>query len=224
MEFDVIGYLGNPSLMTPVDPVFLGAETRISFVSTAHYQFVKEYLQFTDAVVHCKTSGDQVVQKSDPSLVIFRFFQSLIVPSMLNIDLSDVRNIARGLGMAFSDSDDDYREIISRLPGECRVARSALLHFACSPNVSLREIYTISKAVAWRKVNNLQQAAGLNVSLRDTKKYIRKINVKMGIRVLEDFPRERLGDLDTAYRKKIGITGILFGFHAKQRSFRALSR
>ncbi len=183
----------------------------LAFAPSSQFEDARSFLGLADAIVFCDASGKKWVQEM--SLVLYHFFESLIVPSMLNIDLADVKHIAKGIGLAFNISEDTNNKIISRLPKSCLVARSALLHFSCQPDVRLREIYSVSKAVALKKgIPNFDPEINTHA---DAKKLIRKVNVKMGIRIRNGNRRgvgdqRQLGAL-TEEKKRISLTAILFG-------------
>ena len=186
----------------------------LSFAPRSRFKNRKKYLEISDAFVLCNENGkswDQIPR------IVFHFFESLLIPSMLNIDLADVKRIAKGVGLAFNISEDDQRKIVSMLPDQCLVARSAVLHFSCRDDVKLHEVYSISKSIALKK--NL---AGINPVInnhQEAKKVIRKVNVKMGIRIINDddycgdsTSDEKMDSLsEKANLKRISMTAILFG-------------
>jgi hypothetical protein len=192
----------------------------LAFAPGAYFRYVKSYLRVAEAVVLCDSvAKNWLVQVSQ---VIYRFLESLVVPSMLNIDLADVRHIAKGIGLAFSMSEDNSKKLINRLPKSCLVARSALLHFSCDPDVRLKEVYSVSKAVALKK--GITDADPQINTHSDAKKIIRKVNVKMGIRINEPTRKEsvtaspseegsqvELVRADQESRRRISLTAILFG-------------
>jgi hypothetical protein len=193
----------------------------LAFAPNAYFRDVKSYLRISDAVVLCDVvAKNWLLQVAE---VVYRFLESLVVPSMLNIDLADVKHIAKGIGLAFNLSDDSSKKLINRLPKSCLVARSALLHFSCDPDVRLKEVYSVSKAIALKKgITDLDTQINTH---SDAKKVIRKVNVKMGIRINEAIrkdavsPSSRLGQNETGIeqeddddsRKRISLTAILFG-------------
>jgi cell division GTPase FtsZ len=180
----------------------------LAFAPNTQFRDVKKYLKNADAIVFCDATGRNWVQEL--SKVIYHFFESLVVPSMLNIDLADVKHIAKGIGLAFNISDDSNNKIIARLPKSCLVARSALLHFSCDPDVRLKEVYSISKAIALKK-----GIANVDLQINtpaEAKKLIRKVNVKMGIRVRNASKREfSSASSNVPEIKRISLTAILFG-------------
>lgn len=214
-SFDVIALVGEPQDFESArrgrsdeDPIVL------SFAPTTRFKNKKKYLEISDALVLCNENGKSWELKV--SRIIFHFFESLLIPSMLNIDLADVKRIAKGVGLAFNVSEDDQRKIVSMLPDQCLVARSAVLHFSCRDDVRLQEVYSISKSIALKK-----GIAGVNPVInghQDAKKIIRKVNVKMGIRIVNNdeysaFALDGKVDLqcEKADLKRINMTAILFG-------------
>ena len=191
----------------------------LSFTPRTHFKDSKKYLNFSDALVLCETTGRN--WHLEVSRIVYRLFESLVVPSMLNIDLADVKRIAKRVGFAFNLSDDDHEKIIEMLPKDCFVARSAILHFSCKDDVRLREIYAISKSIALKK--GLADSDQLLSSHSDAKKTIRRVNVKMGIRIIGNPDEEEKetsensmipsADYPVAFRdeKRISMTAILFG-------------
>jgi hypothetical protein len=179
----------------------------LAFAPNTYFKDVKNYLKISDAVVFCDVNGRNWPQEI--SRVVYHFFESLVVPSMLNIDLADVKHIARGIGLAFNLSDDSNKKIIARLPKSCLVARSALLHFSCDPDVRLKEVYSISKAIALKKgIANFDLQINTHA---DAKKLIRKVNVKMGIRIRNGNRREFGVYPALTDENRISLTAILFG-------------
>jgi hypothetical protein len=181
----------------------------LAFAPSTQFGDVKKDLKIADAIVFCDASGKNWQQ--DMSKVIYHFFESLVVPSMLNIDLADVKHIAKGIGLAFSIADDTNNRIIAKLPKSCLVARSALLHFSCYPDVRLKEVYSISKAIALKKgISNFDSQINTHA---DAKKLIRKVNVKMGIRIRNGNKKELSvpSSALTGEGKRISLTAILFG-------------
>jgi hypothetical protein len=180
----------------------------LAFAPNIYFKDVKSYLRISDAAVFCDIEGRNWPQEI--ARVVYHFFESLVVPSMLNIDLADVRHIAKGIGLAFNISDDSNKKIIARLPRSCLVARSALLHFSCDPGVRLKEVYSISKAIALKKgIANFDLQIN---SAAEAKKVIRKVNVKMGIRIRGGNRREFVSAYpDLTEGKRISLTAILFG-------------
>jgi len=182
----------------------------LAFAPSFYFRDVRDYLKLSDAVVFCDVSKRGWTEEI--AKVVYHFFESLVVPSLLNIDLADVRHIAKGIGLAFNISEDSNRKIIAQLPKSCLVARSALLHFSCDPDVHLKEVYSISKAVALKKgIADFDPEIN---SHSDARKVIRKVNVKMGIRIRDrsriDSARASSSYISTD-SKRINLTAILFG-------------
>ncbi len=197
----------------------------LAFAPNAYFRDVKSYLRIADAVVLCDmVAKNWLLQVAE---VVYRFLESLVVPSMLNIDLADVKHIAKGIGLAFNISEDNSKKLINLLPKSCLVARSALLHFSCDPDVRLKEVYSISKAIALKKgITDVDTQINTH---SDAKKVIRKVNVKMGIRINEAIRKDTIApsspssgqgqnemgtegeEDDDAARKRISLTAILFG-------------
>lgn len=227
-EFDFVRRKNNPAPSTRLrlgNTSTIERETQqgdnssivLAFAPNAYFRDVKSYLRIADAVVLCDAvSKNWLLQVSE---VVYRFFESLVVPSMLNIDLADVKRIAKGIGLAFNLSDDNSKKIINRLPKSCLVARSALLHFSCHPDVRLREVYSVSKAIALKK--GISEADPQINTHADAKKVIRKVNVKMGIRIIDGtrkeagYPSFAPGKSESVEkeenRKRISLTAVLFG-------------
>ena len=182
----------------------------LSFAPRTRFKDARKYLSFSDAVVLCDASGKN--WPLEVSRIVYHFFESLTVPSMLNVDLADVKRIAKGIGLAFNLSDDSHKKIIAMLPKDCFVARSAIIHFSCRDDVLLREIYSIAKSIALKK--GLARSDPQLTSHSGAGKIIRKVNVKMGIRILGDDPMESSGDNSPAFQgeiKRISMSAILFG-------------
>jgi hypothetical protein len=202
--YDVIGLIGEAGEFSPrktkreeMDSIVM------SFAPKNHFDNAKKYLSVSDALVLCDSIKKNWL--AEVSQVVYRFFESLLVPSMLNIDVADVKRIASGIGIAFNIEDDEARRIIAKLPKDCLVAKSALLHFSCKDDVTLREIHSVSKSIALKK--GLDSIDPQIDSHLDAKKLMRKVNVKMGIRVIDGD-----GDDSSVFpEKRISMTAILFG-------------
>jgi hypothetical protein len=210
LDCDILGLIGSPKSFTKLRSLRARPEGPIllAFASKSLFEHARSFLKISDAVVLCETTNVDWI--NDVSDLVFHFFESLVVPSLLNIDIADVRNIAKGIGLAFNEADDNAKDIISRLPASCLVARSALLHFSCTDEVKLREIYSISKSIAMKQGIDLPEE-----ELRthaDARKLIRRVNVKMGIRIRET-PRSESWSRSPYIQKsrRISLTAILFG-------------
>jgi hypothetical protein len=207
---NVVGLIGDAGDFTSRDFRSIGKIKRqddtdcivLSFAPKTRFKDAARYLKVSDSVIFCDTSGTDWIL--DVSQIVYHFFESLMLPSLLNIDPADVRRIAQGIGLAFNFSEDDPRKIISRLPKECLVARSALLHFSCKQEVMLREVYNISKSIALKKG---ELDPELN-SHSDAKNVIRNVNVKIGIRLIDDSGEHSSITHD---QKRIGMTAVFFG-------------
>lgn len=149
-----------------------------------------------DATIICH---DSPTPETAMANTIFHFFESLTLPSLLNIDLSDVRSIARGTGLSFHYEGDSTNSIIEKLPPEVYEAKSALLHFTCTRDVTLEELYSISKSVT------LKHTVSDFKDKREIERY-RRMNLKMGVRVagLEK-------TISSSAQSRISLTAILFG-------------
>ena len=210
LPYDVVGLVGAPgefSFLRSFRPK-LDGPVILAFTPKAQFSSAKSYLKISNAVVLCEGPSDQWF--SETARVVFSFFESIVVPSLLNIDVADVRNIAKGIGLAFSEADNAPSNIISRLPVSCLVARSALLHFSCSDEVKLREIYSISKTIAQKQGVALPEEE--LETHKDAIKLIRRVNVKMGIRIREGPRPFTWPHLDQQKgSSRISMTAILFG-------------
>ena len=218
-EFDALKKTGVSGFPSHEDSLDDNVSIVLSFTPRTHFKDSKKYLNFSDALVLCETTGRN--WHLEVSRIVYRLFESLVVPSMLNIDLADVKRIAKRVGFAFNLSDDDHEKIITMLPKDCFVARSAILHFSCKDDVRLREIYSISKSIALKK--GLAETDQRLFSHSDARKTIRRVNVKMGIRIIGDSygvekevsenPKISSADYPGVFRdeKRISMTAILFG-------------
>ncbi|HYB04935.1 MAG TPA: hypothetical protein VED17_10750, partial [Nitrososphaerales archaeon] len=136
---------------------------------------------------------------------MFHFYESLTLPSLLNIDLADVGGIARGIGISFNVAGNSSDKVINHLPRQCYFARSALLHFTCEKDVTLEEVYRISKTISTRKTLG---PFATEVPNPDQIKMYKRIRLKMGLRIAQDTYKDD-------HRPRISMTGILFGMHGK---------
>ena len=204
LEYDVLGFLGLPEEFS----FFKQTRSRedgpiaLAFVPKTRSADSRRFIKMTSAVVLCNSDADY----SNISNVLFHFFESLVVPSILNIDLADVRRIAKGIGLAFDLEDNEPSGIIARLPDSSLVARSALLHFSCSQDVRLSEVYSISKAIALKRGSD----EDINIERHsDARRLVRKVNVKIGIRIREN--EGLLAQDNHMGAKRIRMTAIMFG-------------
>jgi cell division GTPase FtsZ len=203
--YDVLGLVGIANEFTEIlkrkgavrwrSPDKENSTTILAFESDSSVD-AKQYLKISDAVVFC------LAAKESTLLVPFHLFSSLTIPSMLNIDLADLRKIAKGIGLSFNDSDNDSEKLIARLPKACFVAKAALLHFSCKDDVKLKEIYDVSRAIALKRAGSAQEEQINNISPSEVKKLVRKVNIKMGIRMVD----QATFDVD-----RISLTAVLFG-------------
>ena len=202
-ECDIVASIGeagefsrNKRRQEDSDPIIL------SFAPKDRIVNAREYLKVFDALILCESTSRNWIQ--DVSQVAYRFLESLTTPSMLNVDVADVKRIAKGIGLAVTVSDNSSERLVARLPRECLIARSALLHFSCKEDVSLKEVYSISKSIALKK--GLAPEESEISTHADAERLIRKVNVKMGIRILNSKERR-----DKAIEKRINLTSIFFG-------------
>lgn len=186
-EYDVIGLL-EPKRSAELERWLRQKESlKISFVNSVG-RIQASRLKNIEAAVICKSESNQSVSALK---VIHSFFDSLLVPSLFNIDLADVRSIAKGIGISFTESGSSYHEILEKLPRECYVARSTLLHYSCTKDVTLNEIYEITKAISIKRPDGGRRENG------------RPPNVKMGLRVVDGSESQE--------SKRIRLIAILFG-------------
>ncbi len=176
--FDLVALTGDLSLLGK-RRLPEGWESVLAFQPSAKFREAKGILRKVDSVILCEDRE---------TLVVRQFFESLMVPSLLNIDLADVAAMARGIGLALRASGIDGKEVVSKLPERCYVAKAGLLHFSCSDDVTLREVYDISRRLASDEVDQNK---------------VRKVNVKIGLRIRPQSAGEE---------ERIRLTAILFGF------------
>jgi hypothetical protein len=202
-DFDVLGILGQKALKG--SGLFLEAFTclKIGFYSAGerpeHSMGSMGVLKAAISCLGSKTLLDSL------RTAMFHFYESLTLPSLLNIDLADVGSIARGIGISFNVSGNSSENVISRLPPQCYFARSALLHFTCEKDVTLEEVYKISKTVSTRKTLGPFVS---EVPNPDQIKMYKRIRLKMGLRIAPDSDKNDR-------RPRISLTGILFGIQGK---------
>jgi hypothetical protein len=192
-DFDILGILGQPALDSSKNLLSEFNCLKIGFYSKREI-FPRGALRYLTAAVSC-LGPNSLVELLNTT--VFHFYESLTLPSLLNIDLADVESIAHGIGLSFNISADSSEDVISRLPLECYLARSALLHFTCEKNVTLDEVYKVSKTISTRK--NL--GPFVSEAQGDQIKMYKRIRLKMGLRVS---PGGRDGS-------RISLTAILFG-------------
>lgn len=173
----------------------LKRQNAMIFLPEESFARTKRILRNVGPIVLCSSTKDSLVPGSD---VVYRFMESLMVPSLMNIDLADVRSIARGVGLSFHVDGTSSEEVIEKLPKACSWSKSALLHFSCGQSVTLKEIYEISKALAMKQ--NMGYYRTHPSDSRRSGTPFRRINVKIGLRLDE----RNLGS-------GIRLTGIVFG-------------
>jgi hypothetical protein len=225
-DFDIVGLVGSYQQLRSIQDTEVrikSSQSRIAFLELNDYRAEeKEFVQISDAAVCCNSEftrrNDEKNRLSYCYDVIFHFFESLTFPSLLNIDVSDVKNIARGFGFALCLEEDRPEQIVERIPEICCGARAALLHFNCSEDVTLKEVYSISKAIARRREEKYQYLLDQDAN-PEQKKLFRKMNLKMGIRIDEgdefSSPGGNLAgetiDRSLSKVRRIRMTGIFFG-------------
>ncbi|MGI0090456.1 MAG: hypothetical protein ACREBS_01985 [Nitrososphaerales archaeon] len=188
--FDVIGFLWSK----PFDEVRnLRNQSASDGLLIGFSSNFDRSLRQLDAGVICRGSALNSV---------FHFFESLTVPSLLNIDLADLKAIARGIGVSFYEESDSARELIKRLPKESFVAKSGLLHFACRREVTLDEIYSVSKAISLRQPCE-------KISAEEAE--FRRFNIKMGVRIIDEGGKSEPESSKNRRLYRISLTAILFG-------------
>ena len=202
-EFDVLGVMqcnttglagSNRNQRIITAPGYI----KIGFYYGENSEFVRKPSRVLDAAIICH---DSLSQESAIQNTIFHFFESLTLPSLLNIDLSDVRSVARGFGRSFHYEGDSSKEIIKKLPREIFKSKSALLHFTCTRDVTLDELYTISNSVTLKpSTTNRSRPSKREIDL------YRRMNLKMGMRVIGSSEAKSASD-----QKRISFTAILFG-------------
>ncbi len=197
-DFDILGILGQSALdgSKTFLPNFDCLKIGFSSMET-HSGLSRGSLRYLTAAIACL--GTRSLNESLRNTV-YHFYESLTLPSLLNIDLADVESIARGVGISFNESGDSSEEIISDLPSECYFAKSALLHFTCERHVTLEEVYRISKMISTRK----SIGPFISENPNDQIKMYKRIRLKMGLRISEELDRSRADP-------RISLTGILFG-------------
>lgn len=195
-DFDMVGIIGDPSRSQLRTLVRAKETTLIAFQPQDRLSYAKELLPGVDSVVLCDLAdGDPL---SSVTTVVYHFLESLVIPSLLNIDLADVHSIAKGIGLSIHISGKDSDEIISKLPRSSYLARSALLHFSCADDVSLKEIYDVSKALMIKR----EKSREIDLQPEFDSRTYRRVNVKIGLRVMED---------QVEPYRRISLTAMMFG-------------
>ena len=201
-DFDVVGVLGQSAFDGSKIYLPKFGCLKIGFYPTViRAEFSRGSLRDLTAAIACLGSRSLVESLRS---TIYHFYESLTLPSLLNIDLADVDSIARGSGISFNVAGDSSLDVINHLPPECYFARSALLHFTCVRDVTLEEVYRISKTISTRRTTG----PFISDAPADQIKMYKRIRLKMGLRVSQNW--NELGS-----RPRISLTGILFGmkFH-----------
>lgn len=210
-EFDVIGVLGQSTLesvktyLEDFPCLKIGFYPQDWLVSSFDHR--RASLRYITAAVACLGSSSlfDLLRTT-----VFHFYESLTLPSLLNIDLADVESIAHGVGVSFNVSGDSSGEIIGGLPPQCYISRSALLHFTCKRDVTLEEVYRISKMISTRNAPE----PFISDDPNDHIKMYKRIRLKMGLRISPSGEGSFEGKVP-----RISLTGILFGLREFQISF-----
>jgi hypothetical protein len=204
-DYDVVGILGQPALdaskpyLQDFGCLKIGFYLGNEFTSEAP----RSSLRYLTAAVACLGSDSLTGLLKTTS---FHFYESLTLPSLLNIDLADVNSIAHGIGLSFNITGDSSEKVITRLPQQCYLARSALLHFTCKKDVTLDEVYKISKTISTRKTAD----PFISENPNDNIKMYKRIRLKMGLRISTG------GEHSLNNISRISLTGILFGIKQPQ--------
>lgn len=197
-DFDIIGVLGQSALDCSRLGLARFSCLKIGFYSTGtRAELLRGSLRYLTAAITCIGSRSPVESLKG---TVYHFYESLTLPSLLNIDLADVESIARGTGISFNLFGDSSEDLINRLPSECYFARSALLHFTCAKNVTLDEVYRISKAISTRRTTG----PFVSDAPSDQIRMYKRIRLKMGLRVSQTVYLDKS-------QPRISLTGILFG-------------
>lgn len=198
-DFGILGFLGNKALLKSRFYVEPFTCLKIGFYpDVGGLNSLRKALEHLGASIIChdaKTPGEAL------STTVFHFYESLTLPSLLNIDLADVDSIADGIGISFNEVGDSSDEIIRKLPKESYVAKSALLHFSCVRDVTLEEVYKITKTISARKLAYLYPNSAATIN---AKKMYKRIKLKMGLRVADNLSQK-------TKTPRISLTAILFG-------------
>jgi hypothetical protein len=197
-NFGILGILGEMALRGAIEIIGNFDCLKIGFYpEVGSLQPLRKSLKYVSAAIICLGAKSSI--QSLPNAV-YHFYESLTLPSLLNIDLADVESIAEGIGTSFNESGDSSEEVISHLPPECYLAKSALLHFSCSRNVTLEEVYRISKVISTRK----GAAPFVSYQTPEQIKMYKRIRLKLGLRIAQNSP-------NGTEIPRISLTGILFG-------------
>jgi hypothetical protein len=197
-DFGILGFLGSKAVSKSHFYVEAFTCLKIGFYpDNGGLDSLRRSLKHLGASIICH---DAKTPSEALSATVFHFYESLTLPSLLNIDLADVDSIADGIGISFNEMGNSSEEIIKKLPRESYIARSALLHFSCVRNVTLEEVYKITKTISARKLAYLYP----NYAPTNAKKMYKRIKLKMGFRVADSLP-------DKSKTPRISLTAILFG-------------
>jgi hypothetical protein len=200
-EFGILGLLGQRALKGSREYIGNFNCLKVGFFPEGgSLEPLRKSLKYVNAAIICLGSKSLIQSLSS---TVYHFYESLTLPSLLNIDLADVESIAAGIGISFNESGDSSEDVISQLPAECYFARSALLHFSCSRNVTLEEVYRISKMISTRKASS----PFAHNQTPDQIKMYKRIRLKMGLRIAQDLAGGKI-------MPRISLTGILFGIRA----------
>ncbi|HXQ92864.1 MAG TPA: hypothetical protein VN739_07635 [Nitrososphaerales archaeon] len=200
-EFGILGMLGQRALRGSRESIENFNCLKVGFYPEGgSLEPLRKSLKLVNAAIICLGSKSPIQSLSS---TVYHFYESLTLPSLLNIDLADVESIAGGIGISFNESGDSSEDVISQLPPECYVAKSALLHFSCSRNVTLEEVYRISKMISTRKAISPL----VHSQTQDQIKMFKRIRLKMGLRIAQNAAEGKI-------IPRISLTGILFGIRA----------
>jgi hypothetical protein len=200
-DYDVLGVLGQQAL-EKADSLLEGFTClKIGFYSVSERPG-RTGIRMRNLTAAITCLGSKSVLDSLETTV-YHFYESLTLPSLLNIDLADVGSIAHGVGLSFNVVGDSSEELINRLPPQCYFARSALLHFTCIRDVTLEEVYKISKTISTRKTLG---PFVTEIPNPDQIKMYKRIRLKLGLRIHQNIEnKDKLA--------RISLTGILFGLN-----------
>ncbi|MDA4131409.1 MAG: hypothetical protein OK457_11615 [Thaumarchaeota archaeon] len=197
-DFGILGVLGNRGATRASDRLDSLNCLKIGFYSgNGSLDAVRRSLKHLSASIICHRSKSLSEALAS---TVFHFYASLTLPSLLNIDLADVESIADGIGVSFNESGNSSDEIIEKLPRESYVAKSALMHFSCQKDVTLEEVYKITKTISLRKLADLYQI----YAHPGEKKLYKRTKLKMGLRVTDESE-------SSSKKPRISLTAILFG-------------
>lgn len=197
-DFGILGFLGSRAVARSSPFLEMFDCLKMGFYpDSGGLDSVKRSPEELRAGIICRgiTSAQEAL-----ATAVFHFYESLTLPSLLNIDLADVDSIAGGLGISFNVVGNTSEDIIRKLPKESYFAKSALLHFSCVKTVTLEEVYKVTKTISARKLAYLYP----NYASKNEKKLYKRIKLKIGLRVVDETAVK-------AKRPRISLTAILFG-------------